>query len=137
MRLHVGVLALLQCVPMIHRLLLLVVFSASALSQPSHVGEPFPLTNTRYGADTAIKSRMVTDGRDFYLFWSAASNIRMTKLVTGARRAGRAVAPPVPTSDFDVIWTGRHFLVAYVDFAHPTIHTQLVNLDGERIGDPT
>lgn len=121
---------------MIRPLLLLVLLAAPALAQPSHVGEPFPLTNTRYGADTASRSRVVTDGRDFYLFWSAASNIRMTKLVAGERRAGRAVAPPAPTSDFDVVWTGRHFLVAFVDFQTKTIHAQLVNLDGERVGGP-
>jgi len=93
----------------------------------------FPLTNTRYGAFRG-DYRLVSDGRDFFLFWKEGTSLRMTKLVDGEARAGRPVMPVVDESrwSFDAIWTGRFFLiVTNDDFG---AHGQAVSASGEPIG---
>lgn len=112
-------------------LVLLVAISAFGQSTP---GAPFPLTNTRYG-ESGGHPRLVTDGKDFYLFWLTESNIRMTRLVDGEARAGRAVMPVEGDfGHFDVVFTGRYFLVATTT-PSLTIVARLVSTDGEPAGD--
>ncbi|HYO75633.1 MAG TPA: hypothetical protein VE010_04155, partial [Thermoanaerobaculia bacterium] len=106
-------------------------FAASfASAQSLSFGERFPLTNTRYVTTSASDSRLVSNGRDFFLFWRTGNNVRLTKLVAGDRRGGRHVMTKV--DDMDVVWTGSGFLVA--GSIQNTIYAQLVDASGEPQG---
>ncbi|HYO78468.1 MAG TPA: hypothetical protein VE010_18555, partial [Thermoanaerobaculia bacterium] len=116
--------------PVIAAALLLTATVASA--QSLSFGERFPLTNTRYVTTSAGESRLVSNGREFFLFWRTGNNVRLTKLIAGDRRGGRHVMSKV--DDMDVTWTGSHFLV--VGSLQGTIHGQLVDASGEPEGSP-
>lgn len=110
---------------------LLVAVSALGQSTP---GAAFPLTNTRYGQNSGYP-RLVNDGKDFYLFWLGEANIRMTRIVEGEARVSRPVMPiDADGGHFDVVWTGRYFLVAAVT-GNSTIAGRLVTIDAEPVGD--
>jgi hypothetical protein len=79
-------------------------------AQPLRLGEPFPLTNTRYGSLDAVPA-VQTNGKDFFLFWTAESNLRVTKLVEGESRAGRHVMTVDEAERPLVTWTGTYFFV--------------------------
>ena len=111
--------------------------AASPLSaQPLFFGDPAPQTHTRYGATGALP-RLATNGSDFFLFWATESRLRVTRLVDGQKRAGRPVAGGSNIRDFDVVWTGTHFLVAAED-RNPAGVSQIVgrvlNVHGEPLG---
>lgn len=85
--------------------------AGTALAQPASFGDVFPLSNTRYGPVHGGAPLLRANGRDFFLFWPAAENkIRATRLRDGETRIGHAVLDDV-SYDFDVVWTGAHFLV--------------------------
>ena len=95
------------------RLLLALLVAAPLLhAQPLAFGDPFALTNTRYGAAWG-SSTVVTNGKDFFVFWRTETNLRVTRLVEGERRAGRHVLPLGANLNegVAVTWTGTHFLV--------------------------
>jgi hypothetical protein len=94
-------------------LLLLTVFSP-VFAQPTNFGEPFALTNTRYATAGGVP-RLVSNGSEPFLFWATEGRIRVTKYVPGQARLGRAVLEDnalMPYAQFEVVWTGTHFLVA-------------------------
>ena len=78
----------------------------SASAEP--FGEPFPVTNTRYR--TAFgEPRLVTNDRDFFMFWGADQQIRAARVDDGEPRVSHAVLDI--NSSYDVAWTGEHFLI--------------------------
>lgn len=92
---------------------LLLLISTTAFGQALTFGEPFPLTNTRYGASWGY-GKLATDGRSAMLFWSFGGNhARVAKIVEGERRGGRAIFESWNMgNDFDAVWTGERYLVA-------------------------
>lgn len=94
-------------------------------AQPIFFGDAFPLTNTRYETAGSLSTRLVTNGRDFFVFWSTNATIRMTRLRDGEPEIGISLHM-VERSGFDVIWTGTHFLVAYVDNGSTLINDRYV-----------
>ncbi|HEX8254385.1 MAG TPA: fibronectin type III domain-containing protein [Thermoanaerobaculia bacterium] len=109
------------------------ILTASFVSAQSlSFGDRFPLTNTRYVTTSASDSRLVSNGREFFLFWRTATNVRLTKLVAGDRRGGRHVMTRV--DDMDVVWTGSGFLMAGSIQNQNTIYGQLVDASGEPQG---
>ena len=117
--------------------LVLLVIAPAAVAQPLFVGDPIPLADTRYGAAGA-EPRLVTNGEGFFLFWATDSKIRVTRLVDGQKRAGRPVLGGT-IGQFDVVWTGTHFLVAAEDrdaSGMQQIRGRLVDARGEAIGAP-
>lgn len=93
--------------------LVFLLLGTSLTAQQVTFGELFPLTNTRYGVATTSRGSLVTNGRDFFLFWESPGGIRATKLVEGERRGGRIVLEVDDNADLgaEVIWTGTHFLI--------------------------
>ncbi|MGZ5472529.1 MAG: hypothetical protein ACXW31_01290, partial [Thermoanaerobaculia bacterium] len=116
-------------------LLLVLLPSGSALlAQSLFFGEAVPQTHTRYGS-TGAEPLLVTNGRDFFLFWANESKVRVTRLVDGQKRAGRPVLD-VDHGWFDVVWTGTHFLVAAYDLrvdGTQEIRGRLLNANGEPV----
>lgn len=137
--------------------LLLAVFLAEP-ALPLDFGQPFPLTNTRYGSGFAIP-KLVWTGRDLYVFWATQTHIRMTR-VTGERRAGMPVFATYATGGelddsrpwltghyttrkFDVVWTGSHFVLVTTKVfgtghvpSWETIVAQAIGTSGEALGPP-
>jgi hypothetical protein len=82
-------------------------------------GAPFPLTNTRYGSGFGVPE-LVWTGTELYLFWATPTHVRMTRL-DGDRRAGVPVFATYTAGaeldgnstsrNFDVVWTGSHFVL--------------------------
>jgi len=97
--------------PTFLRILPILLLSLTAAAQPLHFGDYAPLTNTRYGA-IAGRPELVSNGTDTFLFWSAMNSIRVSKLTEGEQRRVSHVALETLTPHFDVVWTGRNFLVA-------------------------
>src|SRR5687768_5347488 len=93
--------------------LLAVLLTLTLHGQVFSFGEPFALTNTRYGT-TAAEPRLRSDGESLYAYWRSETDIRMTRIVEGARRGG---LPVITTSqngfvrDFDAVWNGTNFVV--------------------------
>jgi len=122
---------------MLARFLALLLLTPALLAQPLFFGDPVPQTHTRYGT-TGAQPKLVTNGRDFLLFWATDSKVRVTRLVEGQKRAGR----PVLNADggrFDVVWTGTHFLVAgYRRGLNGTeeIRGRMLNANGEPMNVP-
>jgi hypothetical protein len=114
-------------------LLSLLLTASTAFGQSLTFGEPFPLTNTRYGEVSAF-GRLATDGRSSVLFWPEGEHIRATKIVDGERRGGRAVLD-VQSTTFDAVWTGQHYLLA----AQTQPESSPARIDGRLLnaaGDP-
>jgi len=96
------------------RYLLLFLLAPTLFAQVPPFGAPFPLSNTRYGTAPGVPL-LRSDGRDAFLFWTD-SQLRVTRLLPGEQHVGRPVfdLPVANSFDFDVVWTGAHFLVAAV-----------------------
>jgi fibronectin type III domain protein len=114
------------------RWILPVLLLATALGA---LGNEFPLTNTRYGAVYG-KPQLVSNGRDFFLFWNDREKIRATKLRDGDTRGGHVVLDAA--EDFDVAWNGSAFVV--VGFRNnqvpygPVIVSRLLDADARPAG---
>jgi hypothetical protein len=114
----------------------LVLLSAAPLLAQPFTGKPFPLTNTRYGAMEG-NARLVTDGHSTLMFWSTLDQIRVTKIVDGERRGGRAILESWPGADFDVVWSGRHYLLATYDLdggSPGAVRVRLLDANGDPEG---
>lgn len=72
-------------------------------------GAPFPVTNTRYRTAAAGAPRLVTNDRDFFLFWGSEMNIRVARVDDGEARVSHAVLDA--NEPFDVAWTGEHYVI--------------------------
>ncbi|MFP5246939.1 MAG: hypothetical protein ACLGH0_09615, partial [Thermoanaerobaculia bacterium] len=115
-------------------LFLLLAISAPAMAATFALGDPFPLTNTRYGT-TSGEPLLTTNGTDLVLFWKSGAYVRVTRLVDGERRGGRAVLE-APNA-FTAIWTGTRFLVVtpVQRGAAFDIIGRFVSAHGEPLGD--
>jgi hypothetical protein len=80
---------------------------AAQESQP--LGDSFPVTNTRYRAAFGTPY-LTTNGRDFFLFWTADQRTRATRLRDDEPRTGHVIFDT--RGALDVVWTGTQF-VAY------------------------
>src|ERR1044071_2694912 len=91
------------------RLVLFVVAALPALAQLPPFGNPFPLTDTRYGSASG-NLILRTNGKDAFVFWSVpGQTMYATKLAAGERHIGRPVFDLSPYSGgFDAAWTGDH-----------------------------
>lgn len=99
-------------------------------AQPSlNFGDPFPLGDTKYGSAVAAPV-VASNGRDFFLFWQAGSNIRVTKVVDGEHRAGRHVI--AGDGGLKVTWTGTHFLL--LTTTADGVFGQLLDANAEPVG---
>ncbi len=115
-------------------LLVLLPSASAVLAQPLFFADAVPQTHTRYGT-TGAEPRLLTNGRDFFLFWANDSKVRVTRLVEGQKRAGRPVLD-VDHGRFDVVWTGTHFLVAAYDLridGTQEIRGRLLNANGDAV----
>jgi hypothetical protein len=116
----------------------LLLFAVTALAQPKFVGGDLPLTDTRYGTFTG-DGVLTTNGRDFFLIWPGAENLRMARLVEGEKRVGKPILDMEGVSDFDVVWTGTHFLVTAEGDVQGEGHLtmgRLLDANGDPAGEP-
>lgn len=86
----------------------LAISAAASSAEAALFGELFPVTNTRYRGAVGAP-RLVTNDRDFFLFWSAAEKIRAARVGDGEARVGHAVLDS--NESFDVAWTGEHYVI--------------------------
>ncbi|MBV8516288.1 MAG: fibronectin type III domain-containing protein [Acidobacteria bacterium] len=109
------------------------VLATTLTAQPTHLGAPFPLTNTRYGAYDA-RPQLVANGRDVFLLWNTLDGLRFTRLAHGEKRVGRLVFPA--TNQAAIVWTGTQFLLAATATNDPyTIYGRLLDgTTGEPLG---
>lgn len=113
---------------------LLLAWGATAGAQPFFLGDPVPLTDTRYGAFGVIGSRVLASSTEPFLLWSSVyAQLRITKLVDGERRVGRPVLDSGAIA-FDGVWTGDRFLVAAR--IGNGIAGQFVDANGEALNAP-
>jgi hypothetical protein len=111
-----------------------ILVAASLRAQLPPFGEPFALTNTRYG--TVSGSPVLrTNGRDAFLFWTNGK-LRVTRLAQSDTSLGRPVFDfdVIDRSYFDAVWTGTHFLVVTND-SNYQMWARLVDASGEPAGD--
>src|SRR5687768_7902628 len=71
-------------------------------------GAAFPVTNTRYRSAVG-EPRLVTNDRDFFLFWGAEKKIRAARVDNGAARVSHVALDT--DEPFDVAWTGEHYVI--------------------------
>lgn len=119
---------------------LAVLLSGSSLvAQPLFHGEPFPLTETRYGPAAGAFPLLLSNGREPVLFWSDGENVRVTRISRNEPPASRAIFPASDFDSFDAVWTGEHFLVVGTRFPFLGIGKIIgarVAANGEPIGEP-
>jgi hypothetical protein len=109
--------------------------ASSLFAQPSFLGEPFPLTHTRYGTSRGHLPVLLSDGTDPVLFWADGRNVRMTRGVNTVSRA--VLANDAAEAGFDAVWTGTHFLVVGVtqeSFVHRIVGRR-VSRNGTLLGE--
>jgi hypothetical protein len=82
-------------------------FTAVAPLQAQSFGESFPVADTRYRPAFGTP-RLTTNGRDFFLFWTADQKTRVTKLREGQPRTGHVIFDT--NQNVQVAWTGKRFL---------------------------
>ncbi|HUR82024.1 MAG TPA: fibronectin type III domain-containing protein [Thermoanaerobaculia bacterium] len=110
----------------------LVVLSLTALAQPTHLGEPFPLTATRYGTARGSDPRLLSNGREPVVFWSYGTSVRMSRLVNGRFTMSRVVGE----GSYDVVWNGSGFLVVTQSPVYAGgVRAQTFDPNGEPRGD--
>lgn len=71
-------------------------------------GALFPATNTRYRSAVG-EPRLVTNDRDFFLFWGAEKKIRAARIDDGEARVSHVALDA--NGSFDVAWTGDRYLI--------------------------
>ncbi len=118
--------------------LLLTLALPMAAAAPPFFGEPFPLTNTRYGTPTGIPT-LATNGNTLVLAWVADQSVRVARVVDGQRTTSSFVLPTYGSQDeVAITWTGSHFLVAATSQIDdlPVIMGRLLNTNGLPTGEP-
>lgn len=110
----------------------LVVLALTAAAQPSHLGDPFPLTATRYGTARGTDPRLLSNGREPVAFWAYGQTVRMSRLVNGRFTMSRVVGEGF----YDAVWTGSHFLVVTTSLApEGGLFARILDADGEPRGE--
>ena len=116
------------------RTAVLLLLAFAAIAQPSEIGEPFPLTDTRYATARGHDPLLTSNGRDPILFWSDDRFVRVTRLVNNRAGMSRAVLANDSDSFYDALWTGSHVLV--VGSGGGWIFSRIVDANGEPRGEP-
>jgi hypothetical protein len=80
------------------------------LAQTVQLGNPVPVTDTRYGS-FAANTVLTSNGRDFYAVWGARENVRFTRIVENERRVARPIFDGRDVRELDMVWTGTYFVV--------------------------
>lgn len=114
----------------------LLLLATTLSGQQVTFGDPFALTNTRYGTAATPTGTLVTNGREFFLFWPSAGGVRATKLVSGERRGGRVVLETDETNNLgdSIVWTGTHFLIVHASGSG--LVGRLLDANADPIGAP-
>lgn len=116
-------------------------FASLLSAQPRFSGEPFPLTSTRYRA-AAGYPRLVSNGREVFLFWQTETHFRFTRPAWGSPAPSRVIMENTGGDTWDVVWTGTHFLfvAGQTHFTSQVedddIVGQLIDTNGELAGEP-
>ncbi|HYC88653.1 MAG TPA: fibronectin type III domain-containing protein [Thermoanaerobaculia bacterium] len=74
------------------------------------VGEPFLLTDTRYGPASGYPM-LLSSGRDVTLFWNSGTRLRATRVGTGLSGPSHTVLKNSGADSYSAAWTGSHFLL--------------------------
>jgi hypothetical protein len=116
-----------------------ILLTTTLAAQPAHFGDPFPLTNTRYGAFGA-NPQLIANGRDVFLAWRTTHDLRITRLADGEKRVGHLALADLYEFEYGIVWTGTHFLLAAtktdVTSSASTVVGRLIDATGEPIGAP-
>ena len=114
--------------------LLLLLLPPAVFAQNLTFGQPFAVTNTRYGTAQALPV-LRTNGRETFVFW-IDNVLRVTRYEKGERRLGLPVfdIPMNEFSHFDAVWTGDHFVVVTHD-SHGRIIGRIVDDNGRPQGE--
>jgi hypothetical protein len=130
-----GFFVLFDMLPRVCRLAVLVLLASAAFAQPSHPGDAFPLTATRYGPARGQQPLLLSNGRDPVLFWKGEGGLRVSRLVNGRFGMSRFVAAADDfDGSYDALWTGTHFLV--VAGGSQGLAAWLLDATGELLGGP-
>ncbi|HYC93343.1 MAG TPA: fibronectin type III domain-containing protein [Thermoanaerobaculia bacterium] len=117
------------------RLAVVVLLAFVAFAQPSHLGDAFPLTATRYGTARGQQPLLLSNGRDPVLFWKGEGGIRVSRHVNGRFGMSRFVAAADGfDGSYDALWTGTHFLL--VSRGSQGLAAWLLDATGEPRGGP-
>jgi hypothetical protein len=104
---------------------------------PRNFGDPFPLTDTRYGTRGGTPRLVASDDR-LFLAWSTPGEIRLTDLTDGTPDLGRVILTTDGDAgdDFSIVWTGSGFLLAVSGRTGTTPTVSVLRLDaaGQPLG---
>ncbi|HEU4889113.1 MAG TPA: fibronectin type III domain-containing protein [Thermoanaerobaculia bacterium] len=114
--------------------ILLPLLAMPAVAAP--FGEAFPLTNTRYRSAVG-EPRLVTNDRDFFLFWGAERKIRAARVDDGEARVSHVVLDTYEA--FDVAWTGEQYVIVgtrttYGQVNHPALVGRVLDAEAHPVG---
>ena len=117
----------------------LLLFAAVPLSaQPAFFGEAFPLTNVREAIAPAYDGRLLSNGREPFLFWSTQDGVRVSRVTEGRAHSSRFLFEAFGESGFDAAWTGSHFVVVGAQFRYGapwSLVGRFVSARGEPVGE--
>ncbi|HVE71431.1 MAG TPA: fibronectin type III domain-containing protein [Thermoanaerobaculia bacterium] len=120
--------------PRVCILAVLVGLASAIAAQPSNLGDPFPLTATRYGVARGSDPRVVSNRREPVVFWTYGQTVRMSRLVNGRFTMSRVVGE----GSYDVVWTGGSFVVVTTPLAAHVgggVFAQTFDANGEPRGE--
>lgn len=127
---------------MIRAAVILMLAAEVLAAQPLHVGEPFPLTNTRYGAARGHHPLLLSNGVDPVVFWTDGRYLRAVRIGSGIVSPSRVILE-ANTGDpaYDAVWTGQQFLVVagtrdVLGGTGNVVVARLVAANGEPLGAP-
>jgi hypothetical protein len=115
------------------RAAVILMFAVEVLAaQTLHVGEPFPLTGTRYATTRGHQPLLLSNGVDPVVFWNDGRYVRVVRAGAGVVSPSRVILNAYPGEpEYDAVWTGRQFLVVAGG-----VSGQLVAANGEPLGEP-
>ena len=117
---------------LLKKLIPILLLATALHALPSEFSAPAPLTNTRYVPFGNVASALVSNGRDPVLLWSDSA-VRMTRLVRGENRAGRAILDGYHA---DAVWTGTHFIVVATQSRSGGVTSDIVARLADANGEP-
>jgi hypothetical protein len=122
---------------------LLLLLAAEVLAaQTLHLGEPFPLTSTRYGTARGHHPLLLSNGVDPVVFWTDGRYVRAVRVGSGIVSPSRVILEAnTGEPSYDAVWTGHQFLVVagtrdVVGGTGNQVAARLVAANGEPLGAP-
>jgi hypothetical protein len=104
-------------------------------AQTLHLGEPFPLTSTRYGTARGHHPLLLSNGADPVVFWTDGRYLRAARIGAGGASPSRVILDAnTGDPEYDAVWTGRQFLV--VAGTRDGVTGRLVAANGDPLGAP-